>query len=152
MLIKNRINYLWNEKLKSVLPNCFCLQNSSSSPSVNGSRVRFWEDFFVFYPKSYKRTASGEKQEKIPKYDTDKYRSGEHITPLHLRPICRVVYEWTYSFEMMGYLILRCASRLDTFSVYHICTRLCSINLQTKKASLLRNPTKSSSHLGDEYI
>ena len=81
----------------SVLPAAFVLQNSSQGPSVNASRVRFWEDFFVFYPKSYERTASGEKRKKIPKYDTDKYRSGEHITPLHLRPIGLVVYERPYS-------------------------------------------------------
>ena len=43
---------------------------------------------------------------------------------LHLRPINLVVYERPYSFEMMGYLILRCTSRLDAFSVYYIRTRL----------------------------
>ena len=43
---------------------------------------------------------------------------------LHLRPIKLVVYERPYSFEMMGYLILRCTSRLDAFSVYYIRTRL----------------------------
>ena len=32
---------------------------------------------------AYERTASGGKREKIPKYGTDKYRSSEHITPLH---------------------------------------------------------------------
>ena len=43
---------------------------------------------------------------------------------LHLRPIKLVVYERPYSFKMMGYLILRCTSRLDAFSVYYIRTRL----------------------------
>ena len=43
---------------------------------------------------------------------------------LHLRPINLVVYERPYSFKMMGYLILRCTSRLDAFSVYYIRTRL----------------------------
>ena len=54
-----------------------------SGPSVNGSRVRFWEDFLDFHPMAYERTASGGKREKIPKYGTDKYRSSEHIIPLH---------------------------------------------------------------------
>ena len=37
---------------------------------------------------------------------------------LHLAPINLIVFEGSYSFEMMGYLILRSASRLDAFSVY----------------------------------
>ena len=43
---------------------------------------------------------------------------------LHLRPIKLVVYKWPYFLKGMGYLILRCVSRLDAFSVYHIRTRL----------------------------
>ena len=45
---------------------------------------------------------------------------------LHLRPIKLVVYKWPYWFEIMGYLILKHASRLDAFSVYHDRTRLSS--------------------------
>ena len=41
----------------------------------------FEEIFLFFHPMTYKRTASGEKRKKIPKYGTDKYRSGEYITP-----------------------------------------------------------------------
>ena len=63
---------------------------------------------------------------------------------LHLRPINLVVYERPYSFEMMGYLILRCASRLDAFSVYHIRTRLPGYALgRTTDAPEVR-PTRSS--------
>ena len=63
---------------------------------------------------------------------------------LHPRPINLVVYEWPYSFEMMGYLILRCTSRLDAFSVYYIRTRLFSYALgRTTDAPEVR-PTRSS--------
>ena len=63
---------------------------------------------------------------------------------LHLRPIKLVVYERPYSFKMMGYLILRCASRLDAFSVYHIRTRLPGYALgRTTDAPEVR-PTRSS--------
>ena len=41
----------------------------------------FEEIFLFFHPMTYKCTASGEKRKKIPKYDTDKYRSTEYITP-----------------------------------------------------------------------
>ena len=63
---------------------------------------------------------------------------------LHLRPIKLVVYKWPYSFKMMGYLILRCVSRLDAFSVYHIRTRLPGYALgRTTDAPEVR-PTRSS--------
>ena len=63
---------------------------------------------------------------------------------LHLRPIKLVVYERPYSFKMMGYLILRCTSRLDAFSVYHIRTRLPGYALgRTTDAPEVR-PTRSS--------
>ena len=63
---------------------------------------------------------------------------------LHLRPIKLVVYERPYSFKMMGYLILRCTSRLDAFSVYYIRTRLPSYALgRTTDAPEVR-PTRSS--------
>ena len=63
---------------------------------------------------------------------------------VHLRPIKLVVYKWPYSFNMMGYLILRCASRLDAFSVYHIRTRLPGYALgRTTDAPEVR-PTRSS--------
>ena len=63
---------------------------------------------------------------------------------LHLRPIKLVVYERPYSFEMMGYLILRCTSRLDAFSVYYIRTRLPGYALgRTTDAPEVR-PTRSS--------
>ena len=62
----------------------------------------------------------------------------------HLRPINLVVYEWPYSFEMMGYLILRFVSRLDAFSVYQIRTRLPGYALgRTTDAPEVR-PTRSS--------
>ena len=41
---------------------------------------------------------------------------------LHLAPINLLVFEGSYSLEVMGYLILRTASRLDAFSVYPIRT------------------------------
>ena len=41
----------------------------------------FEEIFLFFHPMTYKCTASVEKRKKIPKYDTDKYRSSEYITP-----------------------------------------------------------------------
>ena len=63
---------------------------------------------------------------------------------LHLRPINLVVYKCPYSLEGMGYLILRCASRLDAFSVYHISTRLfCYALGRTTDAPEVR-PTRSS--------
>ena len=63
---------------------------------------------------------------------------------LHLWPIKLVVYKWPYSFIMMGYLILRCVSRLDAFSVYHIRTRLPGYALgRTTDAPEVR-PTRSS--------
>ena len=63
---------------------------------------------------------------------------------LHPWPIKLVVYERPYSFEMMGYLILRCTSRLDAFSVYHIRTRLPGYALgRTTDAPEVR-PTRSS--------
>ena len=63
---------------------------------------------------------------------------------LHLRPIKLVVYERPYSFKMMGYLILRCTSRLDAFSVYYIRTRLPGYALgRTTDAPEVR-PTRSS--------
>ena len=68
-----------------------------------------------------------------------------HTLPhFHLRPINLVVYEWPYSFEMMGYLILRFVSRLDAFSVYQIRTRLPGYALgRTTDAPEVR-PTRSS--------
>ena len=63
---------------------------------------------------------------------------------LHLRPIKLVVYKWPYSFKTMGYLILRCTSRLDAFSVYYIRTRLPGYALgRTTDAPEVR-PTRSS--------
>ena len=63
---------------------------------------------------------------------------------LHLWPIKLVVYKWPYSFKMMGYLILRCVSRLDAFSVYHDRTRLPGYALgRTTDAPEVR-PTRSS--------
>ena len=63
---------------------------------------------------------------------------------LHLRPIKLVVYKCPYSLEGMGYLILRCASCLDAFSVYHIRTRLLCYALgRTTDAPEVR-PTRSS--------
>ena len=41
---------------------------------------------------------------------------------LHIEPINLVVYKGSYSVNLMGYLILRTASRLDAFSVYPIRT------------------------------
>ena len=63
---------------------------------------------------------------------------------LHLRPINLVVYERPYSFKMMGYLILRCTSRLDAFSVYYIRTRLpgCALGRTTDAPEV--RPTRSS--------
>ena len=62
----------------------------------------------------------------------------------HLRPIELVVYKCPYSLEGMGYLISRCASRLDAFSVYHIRTRLLCYALgRTTDAPEVR-PTRSS--------
>ena len=63
---------------------------------------------------------------------------------LHLRPIKLVVYKWPYSLEGMGYLILRCTSRLDAFSVYYVRTRLPGYALgRTTDAPEVR-PTRSS--------
>ena len=46
-----------------------------------------------------------------------------HMSPyFHLVPIYLIVFEGSYSLEVMGYLILRTASRLDAFSVYPIRT------------------------------
>ena len=62
----------------------------------------------------------------------------------HLRPIKLVVYKWPYFLKGMWYLILRCASRLDAFSVYHIRTRLPGYALgRTTDAPEVR-PTRSS--------
>ena len=63
---------------------------------------------------------------------------------LHLRPINLVVYERPYSFEMMGYLILRCISRLDAFSVYYIHTRLFGYALGRTTDAPEVCPTRSS--------
>ena len=63
---------------------------------------------------------------------------------LHPRPIKLVVYKWPLQLKAVGYLILRCASRLDAFSVYHIRTRLLSYALgRTTDAPEVR-PTRSS--------
>ena len=63
---------------------------------------------------------------------------------LHLRPIKLVVYKRPYSLKGMGYLILRCVSRLDAFSVYHDRTRLPGYALgRTTDAPEVR-PTRSS--------
>ena len=43
-----------------------------------------------------------------------------------------------------GYLILRCASRLDAFSVYHIRTRLSSYALGSTTGAPEVRPTRSS--------
>ena len=63
---------------------------------------------------------------------------------LHLRPIKLVVYKWPYFLKGMGYLILRCVSRLAAFSVYHDRTRLPGYALgRTTDAPEVR-PTRSS--------
>ena len=68
-----------------------------------------------------------------------------HVLPrFHTRPIKQVVYLRPYLLKAMGYLILRCASRLDAFSVYHIRTRLPGYALgRTTDAPEVR-PTRSS--------
>ncbi len=63
---------------------------------------------------------------------------------LHLRPINLVVYKGPYLLKAMGYLILRCTSRLDAFCVYYIRTRLSGYAPGgTTGASEVR-PTRSS--------
>ena len=48
-----------------------------------------------------------------------------HVLPrFHLRPINLVVFKGSYWLDVMGYLILRGASRLDAFSVYPVQTWL----------------------------
>ena len=44
------------------------------------------------------------------------------IAAVHLRPINPVVCGWPYPIEWVGNLILKCASRLDAFSGYHVRT------------------------------
>ena len=63
---------------------------------------------------------------------------------LHPWPIKLVVYKWPYHLKGVGYLILRCISRLDAFSVYYIHTRLFGYALgRTTDAPEVR-PTRSS--------
>ena len=44
------------------------------------------------------------------------------IAAVHLRPIDPVVCGWPYPIVWVGNLILKCASRLDAFSGYHVRT------------------------------
>ena len=44
------------------------------------------------------------------------------IAAVHLRPIDPVVCGWPYPILWVGNLILKCASRLDAFSGYHVRT------------------------------
>ena len=44
------------------------------------------------------------------------------IAAVHLRPINPVVCVWPYPILWVGNLILKCASRLDAFSGYHVRT------------------------------
>ena len=44
------------------------------------------------------------------------------IAAVHLRPINPVVCGWPYPIVWVGNLILKCASRLDAFSGYHVRT------------------------------
>ena len=44
------------------------------------------------------------------------------IAAVHLRPINPVVCGWPYPILWVGNLILKCASRLDAFSGYHVRT------------------------------
>ena len=82
---------------------------------------------------AYERTASGGKREKIPKYGTDKYRSSEHITPLHSDLSYLVVYDdW---FNMNLYITVSKHLSKLTYRKY---------SYKTKKASLLRNPQKQA--------
>ena len=63
---------------------------------------------------------------------------------LHLRPIKLVVYKWPYLLKAMGYLILRCSSHLDAFSVYNIRTRLPGYALGRTTGAPEVRPTRSS--------
>ena len=63
---------------------------------------------------------------------------------LHPRPIKLVVYKWPYLLKAMGYLILRCSSHLDAFSVYNIRTRLLSYALGSTTDAPEVRPTRSS--------
>ena len=44
------------------------------------------------------------------------------IAAVHLRPINPVFCGWPYPILWVGNLILKCASRLDAFSGYHVRT------------------------------
>ena len=92
--------------------------------------------FHLFASPNYTKGSSSPRSISIAQLNT--------LLHLHPRPINLVVYERPYSFEMMGYLILRCTSRLDAFSVYYIRTRLPSYALgRTTDAPEVR-PTRSS--------
>lgn len=44
------------------------------------------------------------------------------ITAVHLRPINPIICRGPYPIKLVGNLILKCASRLDAFSGYHVRT------------------------------
>ena len=72
---------------------------------------------------------------------------------LHLRPIKLVVCKCPYSLEGMGYLISRCASCLDAFSVYHIRTRLfCYALGRTTDAPEVRSTRSSRTKVNSSQI
>ena len=62
----------------------------------------------------------------------------------HLRPIYLLVWKGSYQLKAVGYLILRCASRLDAFSVYHIHTQLPSCALGRTTGAPEVCPSRSS--------
>ena len=72
---------------------------------------------------------------------------------LHLRPIKLVVCKCPYSLKGMGYLISRCASCLDAFSVYHIRTRLfCDALGRTTDAPEVRSTRSSRTKVNSSQI
>ena len=72
---------------------------------------------------------------------------------LHLRPIKLVVCKCPYSLKGMGYLISRCASCLDAFSVYHIRTRLfCYALGRTTDAPEVRSTRSSRTKVNSSQI
>ena len=97
------------------------MQNSSSSPRSMVMLLDFEKIFSFFLPQAYKRTARWEKRKKIPKYECIKYRAYEYITAL-ISDLS--IIKKQYSFT----------SNIQEINKHSLCF------LQTKKASLLRNP------------
>ena len=94
-------------------------------PSVNGATAQASRRFLRFRSEVVQKVRrvgeNGERFRRMLAASIGQLNTLRLLTP---RPIGLVVYERPQLFKMMGYLILRCASRKDAFSVYQLKTRL----------------------------